>query len=374
MAGIYIHIPFCKKICSYCDFYKCADIRSIDLFIESLLKEIEYRKIFLDEVVNTIYFGGGTPSVMPVAGVKKIIDKLYENFNVFSDAEITFEMNPEDITFDYLINIKACKINRISIGNQSFDNNILKFLNRRHNSEKSKQAIKNIKMSGFDNFSCDLIYGIPGQTIESFNHDLEVIKQFEVPHLSCYHLTLEEGTYFGKLASQGKLTEIKDKLSKDFYNLLINWSIINGYDQYEVSNFARNNFFSKHNSAYWFNVPYLGLGPSAHSYNGKDRYSNVSNLKQYIQMYTDNHFVLQKDELQEKDYFNEYILLRLRTKWGVDIEEMKYRFNKEWIEVFLRTAIQFEKMRKIRIEGSNISLTKDSLFLSDYIIREFFIV
>jgi len=374
MAGIYIHVPFCLKICYYCDFYKTGNSNLIEPYIKSLLAEIGFRKDFLNENVGTIYFGGGTPSILPVYFLEKIIDTICSIYKVCSDSEITLEVNPDDVNEEYLKQLIKLGITRLSIGIQSFNDRILTFLNRRHNSETAINAIIFAQNTGFENISGDLIYGIPGQEIADFENDLKMIESLKIVHLSAYHLGIEEGTYFGRLKKAGKLQEIKEQKSVDFFNLISEWSENVGFEQYEISSFAKDGKYSIHNRNYWFNIPYLGFGPSAHSYNGVNRFYNITSLKEYLKNFESGYLTQDKDILNVKDRYNEYLLLRLRTKWGIDLDEIERLFSHSFYTHTLRIFSKYNDSDYLRKKNSIIYLTKSGFFVSDFIIREFFIV
>jgi oxygen-independent coproporphyrinogen III oxidase len=373
LAGIYIHIPYCKAICHYCDFYKTANIRNIDQFIESLILEIRIKKSLFKERIETLYFGGGTPSLLSIQQLKKVFDQLKSNYDLSDVLESTIEINPDDVTFNYLQEIKSLGFNRLSIGIQSFNNDLLIFLNRKHNQESALNCINNAQNAGFKNISIDLIYGISNQSIENFSNDLEIAKNLNIQHLSAYHLGIEENSYFGKLKKTGRFTEISDDRSEEFYNYLINWSIKNDFEHYEVSNFAKNGFYSKHNKGYWFSSPYLGLGPSAHSYTGDKRIFNISNVNEYIRKLGSNDSFFELEELSSIDKYNEYIMLRLRTKWGVDINEMKLLLSSNTFDKIMRSISLYSESDYLRINNNSIILTEKGYFISDSIIRNLFI-
>ncbi len=374
MAGIYIHVPFCKTICHYCDFYKTANTRLLPAYIDSLTKEIVYRRNFLSEDISTIYFGGGTPSVLNHLQLSVVLDTIRSNFALRDSLEITMELNPDDCTSDYLDQLYSIGITRLSIGNQSFNDTILTYLNRRHNAAYSIAAIEKSFKAGFTNISADLIYGIPNQTPANFLKDLNLLCDLGIHHLSAYHLTIESGTYFGKLKKVGKLSEISEEVSDDFYKVLIDWAQNNYFEHYEVSNFAKNKMYSSHNMNYWFSIPYLGVGPSAHSFDGNNRFMNISNINKYIDSIADDNLTIEKDALSEKDSFNEFILLRLRTRWGIDLIELKERFNTVYWHHFVRIAEKYLNSVYVRKSSDHFILSEKGLFVSDYIVREFFLV
>ncbi|NJO89325.1 MAG: radical SAM family heme chaperone HemW [Chloroflexia bacterium] len=373
MAGIYLHIPFCKRICHYCDFYKVGSLQLKESFIEALLKEIVMRKDTLTAPVETIYLGGGTPSVLSKEELERIFKVVKDNYNVLDDAEITVEVNPDDVSEKYYGDILKVGVNRLSIGVQSFNDTILKFLNRRHNAQVAYDSIEYAKIAGFKNISVDLIYGIPSQTVTDFVADLSEVIRFRVPHLSAYHLGIEEGTYFGKLKSQNRFHEIDEGLSELFYDTLTDWADENFFDHYELSNFAFNERFSKHNKNYWFHVPYLSFGPSAHSFINNIRYHNVSNLKQYITCIEEGKEFTTVEQLTEVNRFNEFVMLRLRTMWGLDLNEVAMLFGAEYMAHLLTVYSKFEDSGYISVQGDNLALTREGFFVSDYMFKEFFI-
>lgn len=373
MAGIYVHIPFCKQICNYCDFYKVGNLSKVDRFIEALLREIKIKKCLLNETVNTVYFGGGTPSLLKPDELMRIIESLKRNFTISDDAEFTIELNPEDSSADYYNSIKGIGFNRLSIGIQSFSDNISEFLNRRHNSATTFKSIDLALLSGFKNISIDLIYGIPGQSISNFIDDLKYVKNYEIAHLSAYHLGIEENTYFGKLKKMNKLCEIDENMSEKFFYTLTNWADNNGYEHYELSNFAYKKQYSVHNKNYWFHVPYLSFGPSAHSYVGGQRHYNIANLNRYIKAIFEGKAFYEIDQVSDYNVFNEYIMLRLRTMWGIKLNDVNSKFGKKYLKHCLEVYSKFKTSGYLLKTNDNIRLTKKGFFASDYIFREFFI-
>jgi putative oxygen-independent coproporphyrinogen III oxidase len=373
LAGIYLHIPFCKRICHYCDFYKVGSLKLKESFIEALLKEIAMRKDTLTEQVETIYLGGGTPSVLNKEELERIFSAIKSNYNVADDAEITIEVNPDDVSEKYYSEILKAGINRLSIGVQSFNDAILRFLNRRHNSQSAYDSIEYARIAGFRNISVDLIYGIPSQTVTDFVADLSEIIRFRIPHLSAYHLGIEEGTYFGKLKSENRFHEIDEGLSELFYDTLTDWADENFFDHYELSNFAFNEKYSRHNKNYWFNVPYLSFGPSAHSFINNVRYHNISNVEQYIDCIEKGKEFITVEKLTDINRFNEFVMLRLRTMWGIDLNEVAMQFGPEFMSHLLTVFSQFEHSGYISIQGDNLALTREGFFVSDYMFKEFFI-
>lgn len=316
MAGIYIHIPFCRQKCYYCDFYKTVNTTLKPKFLQSLKAEAKVRKNYLgNEAVETIYFGGGTPSVLEAGELADILKHLKELFEVQENAEITFEANPDDLIPAYLEAIKQAGINRLSVGIQALQNRHLQKMNRRHDASQAIEAIHNAAKIGFNNISVDLIYGLPGLTESEWEDSLNQVFDLPVQHLSAYHLTYHEGTAFYTWLKKGTLRELSETESVKQFEILIDKAASAGFEQYEISNFARKELYSQHNTSYWQGKKYLGLGPSAHSFDQQSRRWNTSHVESYIKA-IDNGLAFSEEEiLSEKDRYNEYILTRIRTKW-----------------------------------------------------------
>ncbi len=372
MAGIYIHIPFCKKLCFYCDFYHVVSVKDNSAFIDALLKEASIRKDYLEnEPVSTIYLGGGTPSVFSIKELETILNTLYKLFKVTDDCEITIELNPDDVLSGYLEGLKSHNINRISLGIQSWRDSDLKLMNRRHDSAQAVIALKETLAAGFENVTIDLIYGIPGMTLKEWESNLDFSFSFDIKHLSAYHLTFEEGTVFGKMLEKGMISEIDEDDSAAQFNLLVEKAESAGFIQYEISNFGKPGFFSIHNSNYWKQVSYLGLGPSAHSFNGYSRQWNVRNLKGYIKSVNAGESFFESEELDTKTRFNEYIMTSLRTMWGIDLEYVEGMFEKEGYDYVMNLAGKFKNYGLMKLEKKSLVLTNQGKLISDNIISEF---
>lgn len=375
MAGIYIHIPFCKQKCFYCDFYSriTTDEKLYSDYVDALVKEIELRSNYLDEPVKTIYFGGGTPSTLNINLLNKIFDKLENTFDTSQLDEVTFEVNPDDVDEDYIKSLRdKTPINRISIGVQSFSDKDLKFLNRRHNAKQAIEAVEILKKY-FDNISLDLIYGIPGSPIKTWKKNLEIFFGLNIPHLSAYHLTIEENTVFGRWKQTGKISEIKEEESVEEFGLLMALTGKNGFMHYEISNFAREGYISKHNFSYWTGEKYLGLGTSAHSYNGTSRLWNIANVTKYIERINKGQLPAESEVLTRKDKFNEYVMTRLRTYLGIDTGFLEKKFNDYYGQI-KNTLKEFEKNGFLELKEKNYVLTDKGKFISDKIIEDLFIV
>ncbi len=372
MAGIYIHVPFCKKLCFYCDFYHIVSVKDSSSFIDALLKETAQRKDYLkNETVTTIYFGGGTPSVFSIQEIERILSNITKNFNISNDCEITIELNPDDVNPEYLSNIKSLNINRISLGIQSWRDTDLKMLNRRHDAAQAVLALKNTLSTGFKNVTIDLIYGIPGMTMKDWESNLDFSFTFDIKHLSAYHLTIEQGTVFGKMLKKGEITEIDENDSAAQFNTLINKAENAGFVQYEISNFGKPGFFSIHNSNYWKQVNYLGLGPSAHSFNGYSRQWNVRDLKGYIKAVNKGKPYFEREDLDVKTRFNEYIMTSLRTMWGIDLDYVEKMFEKEGYDYVVNLSGKYRNYGMMKLEKNSLVLTNQGKLISDNIISEF---
>lgn len=372
MAGIYIHIPFCKKLCNYCDFYHVISEHDHSSFVSALKKEIEIRQNYLSrETVSTIYFGGGTPSVLSINEIESILTDIREHFVIEAENEITIEVNPDDVSEEYFKELLLLGINRISLGIQSWRDEDLRFLNRRHTSAQSAEAIAAAFKAGFENVSIDLIYGIPGMTTEHLALNLSETFSYGIKHLSAYHLTIEPGTHFGKLKEKNRFEETDEEESVAQFNLLIDRTTEAGFIHYEISNFSKAGYFSVHNTNYWKQVPYLGLGPSAHSFNGYSRQWNIRNLKKYVSSLKGNKQFYEKEELDLKTKFNEYILTSLRTMWGIDLQYVEKAFEKEGYDYVINLAGKFINYGLMEQKENALILTNQGMMISDNIISEF---
>ena len=372
MAGIYIHIPFCKKLCFYCDFYHIISLKDNKAFIDALQKEALLRKDYLgSEKVSTIYFGGGTPSVFSIEEIGIILDSIKKVYNVTDDCEITIELNPDDVSPGYLENLKQHDVNRISLGIQSWRDTDLKMLNRRHDSAQAVKALKDTLNAGFKNVTIDLIYGIPGMERKDWESNLDFSFSFDIKHLSAYHLTFEKGTVFGRMLEKGDISEIDEDESAAQFNTLIEKAESAGFIQYEISNFGKPGYFSLHNSNYWKQVSYIGLGPSAHSFNGYSRQWNVRDVKGYIKAINTGKVFFEREELNTKTRFNEYIITSLRTMWGIDLEYVERMFEKEGYDYVVNLASKYRNYGMMKQEKNSLVLTNQGKMISDNIISEF---
>jgi oxygen-independent coproporphyrinogen-3 oxidase len=342
------------------------------LFMEALLKEASCRKEYVgDETISTIYLGGGTPSVFAVKDLEIILTHLRKLFRIEDICEISIELNPDDVNPDYLKGLKRIGINRISLGVQSWRDKDLKMLNRRHDSAQAAVALRDTIAAGFENVTIDLIYGIPGMSAEEWKSNLDFTFSFKIKHLSAYHLTIEKGTVFGKMKEKGLLTEIEEEESVALFNILIEKAEEAGFIHYEISNFGKSGYFSVHNSNYWKKVNYLGLGPSAHSFNGYSRQWNVSDLKGYIRAVNSGNSFYESEELDIKARFNEYIMTSLRTMWGIDLDYVEKMFEKEGYDYVVNLAGKYMSYGLMKQDKKNLVLTNQGKLISDNIISEF---
>jgi oxygen-independent coproporphyrinogen-3 oxidase len=375
MAGIYIHIPFCKKLCHYCDFYHTISTNDIPAYLKAVLLEAGLRSDYLsEEKINTIYLGGGTPSVLSIKELENILKGLFSLYNVDKEAEITIELNPDDIDPDYLNGLKSLAINRLSIGIQSWRDTDLQLMNRRHNAMQAEKALIDAGKAGFTNISIDLIYGLPGMNNDIWAANLEKTFSFNIKHLSAYHLTVEPGTVFGKMKEKGSIKETDENESTNEFSLLIEKASAAGFVQYEISNFARHGFMSVHNTNYWKQVNYLGLGPSAHSFNGYSRQWNISNVARYIKALNDGTIFYEMEELDTRKRFNEYIMTSLRTMWGIDLDYIERKFEKEGYDFVINISGKFREYGMMKLDKNTLVLTDQGKMISDNIITDFMMI
>jgi len=368
MAGIYFHIPFCKQKCSYCDFYSRKDSNDIDELIKFEVRELVSRKNYLDkELVKTIYFGGGTPSLLSIGNISELLNCTKQNFAISNDCEITFEANPDDLSEEYLISLYSLGINRLSIGIQSFNDDVLKFLGRRHDSKNLQKIVEKAQNIGFNNISVDLIFGIPGIEMSTYLESIDKVIKLDVQHISAYSLTVSKGTLFYKMLKNNKLSEINEEDLINQFNNTIDILSDNGFLHYEISNYAKEGFKSRHNCSYWENVKYLGIGPSAHSYNLVSRQWNVSNTKKYCNDIDQLKCYYEIEYLTDNDLFNEYIITGLRTSNGVSKNYISENFDKKISYHFMMTVNKLYSDNLINFNIDKIVLTRKGILISDYI-------
>lgn len=369
MSGIYIHIPFCKSRCFYCDFYSCTDISKINSYVESLKKEIIERKSYLKEEVKTIYFGGGTPSLLDVIHIEDLLSTIIANYSCAENMEITLEANPDDLSKEKIEQLSQTLVNRLSIGIQSFDKKSLSLMNRRHSSQEAVECVKNAQNTGFDNISIDLIYGMPWLHTKQLNSTLKQIETLSIQHLSAYHLTIEENTVFGLQLEKGTIKNISENKSFEQYMLIAEWAKKNNFIHYEISNFGIEGKFSLHNSNYWKQKTYIGVGPSAHSYNLNSRSWNESDIYTYI---NSEKRMFYEEHLTKNDMFNELLLKSLRTIWGINIDIIKKQFGEEDAKKVWHVLHNYYEQGYAEIRNNTIRLNERGFFISDKIISDMF--
>lgn len=374
MSGIYVHIPFCRQACTYCDFHFSTSLQSVDRMIASLEKEIILRKNYLlNEDVETIYFGGGTPSLIETSFINRLMKVIRKEYNVSTDAEVTVEANPDDLTIEKCEQLYSAGVNRLSIGIQSFSDADLKFMNRAHNSKQALTSVKNARLAGFKNISIDLIYGIKQSEPGQWENNLNMALNLGVEHLSCYALTIEPRTALADMIRKKKVAPPDDEKTISEFEKLMDSAAVGGFEHYEISNFARDKKYSKHNTSYWQRKKYLGIGPSAHSYNGMSRQWNVSNNQVYIRSLNENIIPFEIEELSESNKFNEYVLTSLRTIWGIDILLVESEFGQLRKGELLKQIQKFINEGMIISSGNNFILTKEGKFFADRIASEMFV-
>lgn len=375
VAGIYLHIPFCKQACHYCDFYFSTSLSNKSTFVEALQKEIALSKDYLQgEKIKTIYFGGGTPSLLEADELKGILDSIYSIHEVESNAEITLEANPDDLSLTKINELKSSPINRLSIGIQSFRDEDLKMMNRAHNSKEADYSVKAAQDKGFENITIDLIYSIPNLSLVEWKENLQKAFDLNVQHISAYSLTFEPKTVFGNYEKRGLLKPVDQELSSDQFLLMLEQMRLNGFEQYEVSNFCKPSFESKHNSSYWSGEKYLGLGPSAHSFDGKSRQWNIANNNVYIRSIAEDRLAFEREELDERTRFNEYLMTGLRTRKGIDLSHIQTAFGVDLVKTYRDMIDDLSHSNKLSVKDNQLSLTDEGLLMADRIASDFFIV
>lgn len=374
MSGIYIHIPFCKQACHYCDFHFSTSLKKKSELVSALQNELVLRKNELpNEPIKTIYFGGGTPSLLNLEELTAIFKTIYTEFTIAENPEITLEANPDDLSEEKINELANSKINRLSIGVQSFFEEDLKLMNRAHNAEEALNSIK-LARSKFDNISVDLIYGIPGMSNERWQKNIQILLDLDIPHISSYSLTVEPNTALQKFIEKGKIKPVDDAAAAQHFETLRTVLKNAGFEHYEFSNYGKPGYFSQNNTAYWLGKPYLGIGPSAHSYDGNSRKWNIANNTLYIKAIERSELPLEVEELSITDRYNEYIMTRLRTYFGVDLVEVESEFGKEYLEYLKEQSVVLFEKELLRIENDVMHITEKGTFLSDGIAADLFYI
>lgn len=368
MAGLYIHIPFCSSRCIYCGFYSTTGLERRERYVEAVCKELEMR--VSTDPISTIYLGGGTPSQLSIQQLHKIFSTIYIYNKVEPDAEITIEMNPDDVTDTLAAALQQLPVNRISMGAQTFDDERLHFLRRRHTASQVPQAVNTLRKAGFQNISIDLMYGFPNQTHEAWVEDIEQALTLDVEHISTYCLMYEEGTPLYRLLEQGKVAEMDEELEREMYYSLIDRLEAAGYDHYEISNFARPGYRSHHNSSYWQGIPYIGIGASAHSFDIQSRSWNAADIRQYIEGMERGERIFEAEVLDEDTRYNDIITVALRTKEGLDLTSLSDKQQR----YCMKNAKRHIDAGLLKVVNHHLSLTRQGLFVSDMIMSDLMLV
>lgn len=371
MAGIYIHIPFCKTRCIYCDFYSTTRSELKERYIHALCRELEIRRQYLQgEPIETIYFGGGTPSQLSGEDFQQVFNTIEKTYGMKQVQEITLEANPDDLTPQYVQTLAKLPFNRISMGLQTFDEATLRLLNRRHTAAQAITAIERCREAGFRNISIDLIYGLPGETAERWEHDLTQAIALNPEHISAYHLIYEEGTPIYKMLQQHRVSEVDEESSVYFFSSLIDRLTTAGYEHYEISNFCRPGYHSRHNTSYWQGIPYLGCGPSAHSFNRREREWNIASLNKYLQGIESGERAYETEILDTTTRYNECIITSIRTSQGLSLTKLKEKFGTELWQYCLSMAAPSIKNGMLEEREGNLRLTRKGIFISDSIMSD----
>lgn len=373
MSGIYLHIPFCKQACHYCNFHFSTSKKNKDVVIESMIKELEAKSKDNFDIIETIYFGGGTPSILSISEINKFIKIIYKNFKISENIEITLEANPEDLSLNKVKELLLSLVNRLSIGIQSFIDTELKMMNRSHNSNQSKNCIENASRY-FDNLSIDLIYGMPNSNLKSWEKNLQILDSWEINHISAYALTVESNTALKKFIEKEIIVPLDEQEVYDQYNFMFEKLSLSNYINYELSSFAKEGYFSKNNSSYWLGKKYIGIGPSAHSFDGKIRSWNISNNSQYVKHIVNNRLFYQNEHLSKIDQYNEYVMTGLRTIWGISLDQLEKKFGKKYSNHLLEKSKKFIDLNMLEISDNIVFSTRKGKFLSDGIASELFII
>ncbi|PRD54050.1 radical SAM family heme chaperone HemW [Sphingobacterium gobiense] len=373
---IYFHIPFCKHACHYCDFHFSTSLKYKDALLQALEKEVTLRAHYLtDKIIPSIYFGGGTPSLLTADEIERLINQVATHFDIANDVEITLEANPDDLDKAKVQALRRTPINRFSIGIQSFYEEDLRWMNRAHNATEAEASIKRVQDAGFENITADLIYGYPLLTHTKWTNNIQKLLLFEIPHISSYAMTVEQKTALAHFIRQGKTPPMQEAQSAEQMSMLIDTLTKNGFEHYEISNFAKNGQYAKHNTAYWQGRHYLGIGPSAHSFNGKSRSWNVANNARYTEGINLEKPVYETENLSREDQFNEYVMTSLRTMWGIDLEKVIHDFSNEMAQQLQTQIAPFIEQQHVeRVQGRFFKLTAKGKLMADYIASELFII
>lgn len=374
MAGVYIHVPFCKQACHYCDFHFSTQMKKKEAMVDALVREMELRKNELgDEVVETIYFGGGTPSVLKLRELERLIQAVYDHYKVMDHPEITLEANPDDLSKNRIIQLSKSPVNRLSIGIQSFFEEDLKLMNRAHNAQEAENCIDEA-VKHFDNITIDLIYGIPGMSHDRWKANIQKALDFGLPHISSYALTVEPKTALEKLIQKGTVPHVDDGQAQEQFHILVDVLEEKGFVNYEISNFGKPGYFSQNNTAYWQGKKYLGIGPSAHSYDGLSRAWNIRNNSIYIKQIQQGILPSERETLTMTDHYNEYVMTGLRTIWGVSKEKIAKEFGRDYVNYLEQQSEKFIEQQLLFWEDGILRTTQQGKFLADGIAADLFLL
>lgn len=373
MSGIYIHIPFCKQACHYCDFHFSTQLGKKETMVKAIAKELVLRKSEVGDEVETIYFGGGTPSVLSNDEIEHLIQAVYDNYKVIHYPEITLEANPDDLSRNRIIQLSKSPINRLSIGIQSFFEEDLRLMNRAHNAQEAENCIREAR-THFDNISIDLIYGIPGMDNERWKANIQKALDFDLPHISSYALTVEPRTALKKFIEKGVVPDVDDEQAQEQFHILVDMLEDNGFVNYEISNFGKPDFFSQNNTAYWLGKTYLGVGPSAHSFDGTHRSWNIRNNPTYIKKIAENVLPIEIETLSKTDRYNEYVMTGLRTIWGVDLDRIASEFGENYLKYLNQQSSKFLEQELLVVKDGKLLTTKKGKFLADGIASDLFML
>lgn len=373
MAGVYVHIPFCKSRCIYCDFFSTTSLPLREKYVDALCHEIEMRSRGLNEEerrIETIYLGGGTPSQLSIEQLRRVFDAVFACFQVSEEAEMTMEVNPDDVNEAFLQGLQSLPVNRLSFGIQTFDDERLRFIRRRHTAQQAINVVQACQATGFGNISVDLMFGFPNETLADWEKDIETALSLGVQHISAYSLMYEEGTTLTRMLQAGEIVEIDEELSLQMFRTLVERLKKAGFEHYEISNFALPGKRSRHNSSYWHGIPYYGFGAGAHSYNGKRRAWNVEDLLTYIKGIETGHCASESETLTQEQKYDESVMVGLRTCEGVDLDAIQKEFGEEFLAYLLKNAQPHLDTGKLSIEQNRIHLTEDGIYTSNDIISD----
>ncbi len=375
VAGIYLHIPFCKQACHYCDFHFSTQLANKSALVDALIKEIDLSRDYLKhEEVSTIYFGGGTPSLLTGDEIGRLMEAIHNRHTVSSDAEITLEANPDDLTMHKLAELKSAAINRLSIGIQSFHDRDLTLMNRAHTAAEADYCVKLAQDKGFENITIDLIYSIPGQSINQWKENLKVAFELSIPHISAYSLTIEPRTVFGHYAKRKTMQPVEQEASEEQFLTMLTMMRDNDFEQYEVSNFCRPGWESRHNTSYWSGKKYLGLGPSAHSFDGLSRQWNIPNNHQYMRLINEGEIPFEREELDQRTRLNEYLMTGLRMRKGIDLQHIRECFDFDLYSHYQELIDRWMHDGKLTYNSPILALTDSGMLMADRIASDFFVL